>query len=263
MLLAIDVGNTNTVFAVVDDGKIIREWRSGTTAGKTADEYIVWLSSLLAISNIDVGQIKKVIISTVVPQGLFNLITLGRRYLNYDPYVVESDVLQKVGITVSLPEPREVGSDRLVNAVSAYSEYNTDMIIIDFGTATTFDIVSDQGVYLGGVIVPGVNLGLEVLHTAAAKLPGIAIIKPEQVIGKSTVSAMQSGVFWGSVSMIEGVVSRIKSEYGKPMKVIATGGLSEWFNNATQHIDIVDRDLTIKGLIIIDKLILDSMCESE
>lgn len=253
MLLAIDEGNTNTVFAVVRDTTIVEEWRAATVASRTADEHAVWLSNLLNMSDMRLEDISRVIISTVVPQGLFQLTTLARRYFNCEPMVVGEKGLD-LGLSIALPEPREVGADRLVNAVAAYNAHKTDLIIVDFGTATTFDVVGADGSYQGGVIAPGINLSMNALHNAAAKLPRIAISKPDKVIGTGTVSAMQSGVFWGYAGMIEGLVTRIKAEYGKPMTVIATGGLSHWFGEATTSIDIVDRDLTIKGLIRIEHM---------
>lgn len=253
MLLAIDVGNTNTVFAVVKDGVILEEWRAQTVASRTADEHAVWLASVLSMAGYSLEMLNRVIISTVVPQGLFQLTTLARRYINCEPMVVGEGKLT-LGIEVRLPDPREVGADRLVNAVAALKDYDTDLIVVDFGTATTLDVVGQDGTYLGGVIAPGINLSLNALHQAAAKLPRIAISRPDKVIGSGTVSAMQSGVFWGYVGMIEGLVTRIREEYGQPMTVLATGGLAHWFGDATDHIDYVDRDLTIKGLIYIDQM---------
>ena len=253
MLLAIDVGNTNTVFAIADGNKILQEWRAETVARRTADEHAVWLSNLLNMHGYSFSVVRRVIIATVVPQGLFQLTTLARRYFDCEPLVIGENGVH-LGLDVVLPEPREVGADRLVNAVAAFNDFPTNLIIIDFGTATTFDIVGEERAYLGGVISPGINLSMEALHKAAAKLPRIAINRPEKVIGTGTVSAMQSGVFWGYVGMIDGLVERIQSEFGKPMTVLATGGLAHWFGDATNNIQHVDRDLTIKGLIIIDQM---------
>ena len=248
MLLAIDAGNTNTLFAVHDGQGWRAQWRTSTSDTRTADEYMVWLAQLMGLEAIKPADIDGAVIGTVVPQATFNLRTLCRRYFNCEPFVIGDDNLD-LGIEIDVDKPEEVGADRLANAVAAHSSYENSLIVLDFGTATTFDIVNERGAYTGGIIAPGVNLSLEALHAHAAKLPRIAIQRPERVIGKSTVTAMQSGVFWGYVSMIEGMVARIKKEYGKPMKVVATGGLASIFDNATEVIEIVDRDLTIRGLL--------------
>lgn len=250
MLLAIDAGNTNVVFAVVTpSGEVRCEWRATSDSGRTADEYAVWLTSLMVLDGIKPADIDACIIATVVPQGLFNLRTLCRRYFQTEPMVVGEGI--DLGLSVALADPNQVGADRLVNAVAAHQSYGGDMIIVDFGTATTFDVVGSDGSYQGGVIAPGVNLSLEALHMAAAKLPRIAFGAPEQVIGKSTIPAMQSGIFWGYVGLIEGLCARIKQEYGKEMRVIATGGLANLFATGTKVIDEIDRDLTIRGLSMI------------
>jgi type III pantothenate kinase len=254
MLLAIDSGNTNTVFAVFDDdGSVLGEWRATSTTEHTADEHGVWLMQLLDLNGIDRSAIDSAIIATVVPTTLFDLKTLCRTYFNAEPLVVgEADV--KLGIQVLLDQPKEVGADRLVNAISAHQRYGGPLIIVDFGTATTFDVVDADGNYSGGIITPGVNLSQEALHMAAAKLPRVAIVRPERVIGKGTVDAMQSGIYWGYLSMIEGVVERIATEFGAPMKVIATGGLATLFADATDDIDCADGELTLRGLYAIYQL---------
>lgn len=251
MLLAIDAGNTNTVFAVINsDGQVVGRWRITTNGARTADEYIVWLSQLMQIDDLSVNQIDGVIISTVVPQALFALQLLARRYFKKDPLVIgEAGV--DLGVEVRVDRPAEVGADRLVNSVGAHVTYGGPMIVIDFGTATTFDIVGADGAYEGGVIAPGINLSLEALHSAAAKLPRIAIEKPAQVIGKSTVPCMQSGVFWGYVGLIEGLVSRIRDEYGRNLRIVGTGGLATPLATGTDLLETVDADLTIKGLVAI------------
>lgn len=248
MLLAVDAGNTNTLFAVHDGTGWRAQWRTSTSDTRTADEYMVWLAQLMELEGLARKDIDGAVIGTVVPQSTFNLRTLCRRYFNCDPFVVGDDTLD-LGIEIDVDKPEDVGADRLANAVAAHSSYENSLIVLDFGTATTFDIVNERGAYAGGIIAPGVNLSVEALHSHAAKLPRIAIARPDHVIGKSTVTAMQSGVYWGYVSMIEGMVRRIKAEYGKPMKVIATGGLASIFDNATDVIEIVDRDLTIRGLL--------------
>ena len=248
MLLTIDAGNTNVVFAVfdTDSRSLIGEWRVSTKGDRTADEYFVWLDTLLKRSDIDAGTITGAIISTVVPQTLFNLRTLCERYFGCTPMVVGENDLD-LGLDVMA---RDAGADRLVNAVAAHQTYDGPLVLIDFGTATTFDVVGEDGTYRGGIISPGINLSLEALHMAAAKLPHIAVAKPTQsVVGTDTVSAMQSGVYWGYIGLIEGLVKRIENELEAPVTVIATGGLAPLFANATEVIDHVDQELTIRGLV--------------
>lgn len=247
MLLAIEQGNTNTLFAVHDGADWIAQWRTATEASRTADEYAVWLSQLLAMRGLAIGQLDGCIISSVVPQSIFNLRNLSRRYLSVEPLVIGDNV--DLGMTARITKPSEAGADRLVNAIGAHMVYPGDLIVIDSGTATTFDVVAADGAFEGGVIAPGINLSLQALHEAAAMLPRIAIQKPDRVIGKDTVSNMQSGVFWGYVALIEGLVARIKAEWGKPMTVIGTGGVASLFEGATDSIDRFDPDLTIRGLL--------------
>jgi type III pantothenate kinase len=241
MLLAIDTGNTNTLFAVHDGKNWRAQWRSATDMTKTADDYAVWLSQLMELSELSLGQIDDCIISTVVPQSLFNQRNFARRYLNVEPFVIGENV--SLGVAVNIPKPSEVGADRLVNAVGAHEAYPGPLIVIDSGTATTFDIVAADGSFEGGIISPGINLSMKALHEAAAKLP--------RVIGKDTVSAMQAGVFWGYIDLIDGLVERIKEEYGQPMTVIATGGVASLFEGAAKRIDHFDSDITIRGLRIL------------
>jgi len=247
MLLAIEQGNTNTLFAVHDGGEWVAQWRTATHANRTADEYAVWLSQLLAMRGLTIGQLDGCIISSVVPQSIFNLRNLSRRYLSVEPLVIGENV--ELGMTARITKPSEAGADRLVNAIGAHLVYPGDLIVIDSGTATTFDVVAADGAFEGGLIAPGINLSLQALHEAAAMLPRIAIQKPDRVIGKDTVSNMQSGVFWGYVALIEGLVARIKTEWGKPMTVIGTGGVASLFEGATESIDRFDPDLTIRGLL--------------
>ena len=247
MLLAIEQGNTNTLFAVHDGEGWIAQWRTATEASRTADEYAVWLSQLLAMRGLSIGQLDGCIISSVVPQSIFNLRNLSRRYLSVEPLVIGDNV--ELGMTARITKPSEAGADRLVNAIGAHLVYPGDLIVIDSGTATTFDVVAADGAFEGGVIAPGINLSLQALHEAAAMLPRIAIQKPDKVIGKDTVSNMQSGVFWGYVALIEGLVARIKAEWGQPMTVIGTGGVASLFEGATESIDRFDPDLTIRGLL--------------
>ena len=250
MLLAIDAGNTNTVFAVFSKDKLLGQWRMATDTRRTADEYGVWLLQLMLRAGINPEMVKAAIMSSVVPQATFALRMLARNYFHTELLIVgEPDV--KLGIEARMERPGEVGADRLVNAVAAWDKYKEALIIVDFGTATTFDVVEEKGVYIGGVIAPGVNLSLETLHRAAAKLPNVAIEKPARVIGKDTVSAMQSGIYFGYVGLIEGIVKRITQEYGGNMRVIATGGLAPLFAKATASIHALEADLIIEGLRLV------------
>jgi type III pantothenate kinase len=247
MLLAIEQGNTNTLFAVHDGQAWIADWRTATEAARTADEYAVWLNQLLEMQGLSLGGLDDCIISSVVPQSVFNLRTLSRRYLKVEPLVVGENV--ELGIEVRIDKPSEAGADRLVNALGGYLAHGGPLLIIDSGTATTFDIVGADGAFEGGVIAPGIALSMQALHSAAAKLPRVAITRPEHVIGKGTVEAMQSGVFWGYVSLIEGMIAKIKAEYGKPITVVATGGVASLFEGATESIDRFDPELTLRGLL--------------
>lgn len=248
MLLAIDVGNTNTKFAIHDGGAWRAQWRASTDSSRTADEYAPWLSQIMALSALGFADVKACVVSTVVPQALFNLRNLSRRYIGVEPLVVgEAGV--KLGIDVRIDKPSEAGADRLVNAVGAFVEYGGPAIVIDSGTATTFDIVAADGAFEGGIILPGINLSLQALHDAAARLPRVEIRDPGRIIGKDTVSAMQSGIYWGSIEMIEGLCRRIRVEYGRPMKTIATGGVASIFEGAFPSIDHFDQDLTSRGLL--------------
>jgi type III pantothenate kinase len=249
MLLAIEQGNTNTLFAVHDGKSWIAQWRSATHSTRTADEYAVWLSQLLAMAGLQLGVFDGCIISSVVPQSIFNLRNLARRYLKVEPLVIGENV--DLGIEVRIEKPSEAGADRLVNAVGAHAGYPGDLIVIDSGTATTFDVIAADGGMEGCAIAPGINLSMEALHQAAAKLPRVAIQRPRgnTAIGKDTVASMQSGVFWGYIALIEGLVARIKAEWGKPMTVIGTGGVASLFHGATSSIDHFDPDLTIRGML--------------
>jgi type III pantothenate kinase len=252
MLLAVDSGNTNIVFAVFDGDKVKGEWRASTDAERTADELGVWLCQLLSIEGLARQDITAAIIASVVPANVFNLKTLCRRYFNCQPLVVGDEGVN-LGIEVLLDRPEEVGADRLVNAVAAHQCYSGPLIVIDFGTATTFDVVDAAGNHCGGAIAPGINLSLEALHMAAAKLPRVAIGRPRNVIGKATVPAMQSGIFWGYVGLIEGLVRRIEEEFGQKMLVVATGGLAPLFKECTGVIHNLDPDLTLRGLLEIHR----------
>ena len=251
MLLAIDSGNTNVVCAVYDDDELRGSWRAATNPNRTADEYAVWLIQLMALSGLAPGDIGATIIGSVVPEATFNLVRLCQRYFGSEPLMVgRSDCFLGIGVDVDMPK-EEVGADRVANAVAAQDRYQPPLIVLDFGTATTFDIVDRVGNYCGGVIAPGINLSLRALDMAAAQLPRIGIRRPPAVVGRSTVPAMQSGVFWGYVGLIEGLVQRISAERGEAMEVIATGGLAPLMAEATEAISRVDPDLTLWGLRLI------------
>lgn len=251
MLLAIEQGNTNTLFAIHDGETWTSQWRAATESSRTADEYAVWLSQLLQMAGLQFANLDACIISSVVPQSIFNLRNLARRYLHVEPLVIGENA--DLGIEVRIDKPSEAGADRLVNAIGAHAVYPGTLLIIDSGTATTFDIIAADGGFEGGVIAPGINLSMEALHTAAAKLPRVAIQRPQRVIGKDTVVAMQSGVFWGYIALIEGLIARIKAEWDGPMTVVATGGVASLFHGATLSIDHFDPDLTIRGLLEIHR----------
>ena len=247
MLLAIEQGNTNTLYAIHDGEGWIAQWRTATDSMRTADEYAVWLHQLLEMQGLKLTDLKGCIISSVVPQSIFNLRNLARRYLHVDPLVIGENA--ELGIEIRIDKPSEAGADRLVNAIGAHIVYPGALIVVDSGTATNFDIVAPDGAFEGGAIAPGINLSMQALHAAAARLPRVAIKKPEKVIGTDTVGAMQSGVYWGYVSLIEGLIARIKAEYGQPMTVVATGGVASLFEGALPSIDTFDSDLTIRGLL--------------
>lgn len=250
MLLAINSGNTNCVFALFDGDEKRAVWKIATDHRRTADEYAVWLTQLMALEGLRPADVTACIVSNVVPPVTFDLKTLCRRYFRCEPmFVLEPGV--ELGIEVLIDFPQEVGADRVVNAIAGKDRFGAPLIIVDIGTAATFDIVDRDGNYCGGVIAPGINLSLKALEMAAAKLPHIEIRRPERVIGKATVPAMQSGLFWGYVGLIEGLVSRIRAEFGEPMRVVATGGLSPLFAGATNVIEEIDPDLTLWGLRLI------------
>jgi type III pantothenate kinase len=250
MLLAINANNTNTVFAIWDGAALKGSWRTATEGTRTADEYVVWLDHLLSLDGLSRDVVNGAVIASVVPETNFNLLTFCRKYLKTEPVIVgEPGVV--LGTKALVGQPQEVGADRLVNTVAAHDRYGGPLIVVDFGTATTLDVVDRGGNYIGGVIAPGINLSLAALHMAAAKLPSVRIARTEHVIGKDTVSCMQSGIFWGYVGLIEGLVSRIKAEFGAPMGVIGTGGLAPLFAGSIDVIDTVDADLTLWGLRLI------------
>lgn len=249
MLLAIDAGNTNMVFALLKDREIRARWRIATDPRRTADQYAVWLHQLLELEGYDRGNVGAVIIGTVVPRALHNLQVLASKYFGTEAIVAGQGVADW-GIELDVAEPRTVGADRVLNTIAVHETHPGDLIVIDFGTATTFDVVDFSGAYKGGIIAPGINLSLDALVTAAAKLPRIAIAAPEgrSVVGRTTEDQMQIGIFWGYVAMLEGLVAKLKAEIGRPVKVIATGGLAVLFNEHTSVFDAIEPDLTIQGL---------------
>jgi type III pantothenate kinase len=246
MLLAIDAGNTNVVFAVHDGTEWRGRWRVATRDDRTSDEYAVWLLALLQHTGLKPADVDRCVIGTVVPAALYNLRRLCREWFECEPLIARARL--DWGFEIRVDQPDEVGADRLLNALAAHRHYRGPLVVIDFGTATTFDVVDRDGAYLGGVIAPGINLSIEALHRAAARLPRIGIGRPQAVIGRSTVPAMQSGVYWGYVGLIEGIVARIRHEYGEPIRAIATGGLAPLFAEGTTVIELTDADITLEGL---------------
>ncbi|MEM6596198.1 MAG: type III pantothenate kinase [Pseudomonadota bacterium] len=251
MLLAIDCGNTNTVFSIWDGERFIFSGRTATEWQRTADQYYVWLSSLMRFQKIEDVEISEVIVSSTVPRVVFNLRVFADRYFDCRPLVVGKEGCA-LPVDVRVDEGTQVGPDRLVNTVAGFDLYGGDLIIVDFGTATTFDVVAKDGAYIGGVIAPGVNLSLEALHNAAAALPHVDITKPQGVIGTNTVACMQSGIFWGYVGLIKEITARIKAEREREMRVISTGGLAPLFQQAEELFDDFNDELTMHGLVTIN-----------
>ena len=256
MLLAIDAGNTNVVFALVDGREIKTRWRIATDPRRTGDEYAVWLHQLLELEGYGKDDVTAALIGTVVPRATHNLQVLASKYFGVEA-LIAGEGKASWPIALDVDEPQNVGADRALNAIAAHDKHKGDMIVIDFGTATTFDVVDYTGAYKGGIIAPGINLSLDALVNAAAKLPRIAIEVPEDksVIGRTTASQMLTGVYWGYVAMMEGLVARLKREIGRPVKVIATGGLAALFDKRTDVFDAVEPDLTIQGLTLLNERI--------
>jgi type III pantothenate kinase len=252
MLLAIDAGNTNLVFALVDEGEIKARWRIATDPRRTADQYSVWLHQLLELEGYSRSDIDGVIIGTVVPRALHNLEVLAAKYFHVEP-LIAGQGRAAWPLALDVDEPQSVGADRALNVIAAHARHDGDLILIDFGTATTFDAVDSAGAYKGGIIAPGINLSIDALVNAAAMLPRIAIEAPSDtsVIGRTTESQMIIGIYWGYVAMIEGLTGRMKREIGRPVKVIATGGLASLFDQHTDAFDAIEPDLTIRGLSLL------------
>lgn len=257
MLLAIDAGNTNTVFALCENNKIYQSWRCKTDSSRTADEYASWLLPLFAEHEAKFKDVTSIIISSVVPEINFNLDKLSAKYFTCQPTFIRFGEVD-LGLEVMLDSPREAGADRLVNAVAVKTHYTTPAVIIDFGTSTNFDVIDKEGRHIGGALAPGINLSLNALHHAAAKLPKVSIACPPDAIGKNTVHAMQSGLYWGYVSMIKGMIEKLTESLGQEPFVIATGGLATLFRTDIPAIQEIDDDLTLKGLLEIHKRVVSS-----
>lgn len=251
MLLAIDCGNTNTVFSVWDGHDFRGTWRTSTEWQRTADQYFVWLSTLMGHRKLPL-EIDQVIISSTVPRVVFNLRVLADRYFNTRPLVVGKPEC-RLPVPPRVDAGTTVGPDRLVNSAGAHDRHGGDLIVVDFGTATTFDVVAEDGAYVGGVIAPGVNTSLEALHQAAAALPHVDVTKPQGVIGTNTVACMQAGIFWGYVGLVREISDRIRGEYDRPMRIIGTGGLAPLFATGDVLFDRIEDDLTMHGLTVIHR----------
>ena len=251
MILCIDCGNTNTVFSIWDGHDFIATWRTASDHRQTADQYYTWLSTLMSLKGIE-ADISEVIISSTVPRVVFNLRVLCDRYFNCRPLVVGKPDC-RLPVAPRVDQGTTVGPDRLVNTVAGFDRHGGDLIVVDFGTATTFDVVDHDGAYIGGVIAPGVNTSLEALHMAAAALPHVDVTKPQNAIGTNTVACIQSGIYWGYVGLVEGIVRQIRQERDRPMSVIATGGLAPLFDQGTDIFDTVEEDLTMHGLVLINR----------
>ncbi len=252
MLLVIDVGNSNTVLGVYLEDELVRDWRIATDKDRTVDEYAILVHNLFELAQMRFEQLSAVIISCVVPPMLNSLEALCRKYFKLVPLVVGPGV--KTGMPIQYDNPKEVGADRIVNAVAAFARWRCGMIVVDFGTATTFDVISAAGEYQGGAIAPGVGISAEALFARASKLPRVEFVRPPQVVAKNTVSSMQSGIFYGYVGLVEGIVTRIREEVGQPLKVVATGGLAASIAEASDMIDSVEPFLTLEGLRILYQL---------
>lgn len=249
MLLAIDIGNTNIVLGLYQGKKLITHWRLATQSERTADEYGVLISQLIATEGYGSAAIAAVAVSCVVPPMLTTTQELARKIFRMEPLIVGPGI--KTGMPILYENPRDVGADRIVNGVAAYDKYRDTCIIVDFGTATTIDLISKKGEYVGGAIAPGLSIALEALVQRASKLPRIEVVRPREVVGKNTVSSIQAGIYFGYVGLVDGLVRRIQKEYGMAGKVVATGGLASLVASECSSIDEVDEFLTLDGLRII------------
>lgn len=249
MLLVLDTGNTNIVLGVYDEGQLKYHWRMETYRHKTEDEYAMQVKSLFTHVGLSFEDINGIIISSVVPPVMFPLEQMCRKYFNQKPMIVGPGV--KTGLNIKYENPREVGADRIVNAVAAIEEYGSPLVIVDFGTATTYCYINEKGEYMGGAIAPGIGISMEALFDRASKLPRVELMRPDHIVGKNTVSAMQSGIVFGYVGQVDGIVARMKAQSRVEPKVIATGGLADLIASETSIIDVVDNFLTLKGLHLI------------
>jgi len=249
MLLAIDIGNTNIVFGLYQAKKLITHWRLATQAERTADEYGVIISQLIGYAGFGCPQISAIAVSCVVPPMPRMTQALGQTFFNIDPLIVGPGI--KTGMPILYENPKDVGADRIVNGIAAYEKYCNACIIVDFGTATTIDLISKKGDYIGGAIAPGLSISLEALIQRASKLPRVEIVKPKEVIGRNTIHSIQAGIFYGYVGLVDGIVQRIQSQHGIKAKVVATGGLAPLVASECSSIDEVDEFLTLEGLRII------------
>ena len=259
MLLVIDAGNTNIVFAVHDGRRWAGIWRIATDPQRTSDEYAVWLLQLLQLQGYSPTQVTRVIVSTVVPRALHNIQVLSNKYFHQDAWIA-GEAPVEWGLRIDIEQPRSLGADRAVNSIAAHARFPGDLVVVDFGTATTFDVIDGEGTYKGGIIAPGINLSLEALVNAAARLPRIAIESPRNngsVIGRNTEDAMHIGVFWGYVAMMEGLIARLRTEIGRPVTIVATGGLAVLFHDHTSIFDHVETDLTLEGLALLAERVKD------
>lgn len=252
MLLAIDVGNTNTGFAVFDDtGHMQQSWRLATDMRRTGDEYASWLLPLLTLHKLSFQDISAVIIASVVPDARFNLTRFCKIYCDCVPRFIDAAMMQDVGLNINIDKPQEAGADRLVNALAVQEKYGFPAILVDFGTATNLDILDEEGHFIGGVIAPGIGLSCDALYNASAKLPRIDIHAPDQAIGRNTIDAMRSGIFYGYVSLIEGLIARCRGELSGDVKIVATGGLADVFDEHLPSLQFVDQDITTYGLFLL------------
>jgi type III pantothenate kinase len=252
LVCVFDVGNTNMAIGVFDDRNLVGHWRIRTDTMRTCDEYGINISELFCLNNLKLGQINAVVVSSVVPSVMMELEWMSAKYFNCKPLVVGPGI--KTGLAIKYDTPREVGADRVVNAVAGFHKYGGPLIIVDFGTATTFCVINRNGDYLGGAIAPGIKISSEALVSRAAKLPRVELIKPKSLIGKNTISSIQSGIIYGFVGQVEGIITRMKRELGYDPKVVATGGLAGIIAGETDCIDVIDDLLSMEGLRLIYEL---------
>jgi len=248
MLMVLDVGNTNTVLGIFSNEELLNHWRLTTERERTADEYGILIRTLFGLEEVSNGTVTAIVISSVVPPARPALEEMGVRYFGIRPLCIEATM--DLGMTVRYNPPADVGADRIVNAVAAYAQFGGPAVVVDFGTATTFDAISPQGEYLGGVIAPGIGISAEALFLRAARLPRVEIRPPSKVVGDSTVGSIQSGLYWGYAGLVDGILRRMKDEIENPY-VVSTGGLAELISPACEEIDSVDRNLTLEGMRLV------------